>query len=105
MLWIYCCRCRQSKSMTEPEGPKRPKLSFFETLRAAGAPYRRVYRYVKPYKGRFILGLVLGLGFGVLTSLLPLVVAQVSGFIFHGAVPNPKAMLTHREMLGAGPQL
>jgi subfamily B ATP-binding cassette protein MsbA len=92
--------------MTEPDGPKRPKLSFFETFRAAGGPYRRVYRYVKPYKGRFFLGLILGLGFGGLTSLLPLVVAQVSSFIFHGAMPNPRAVIAHRDQIATlGPQL
>src|SRR3954471_19189866 len=92
--------------MTEPDGPKRPKLSFFETFRAAGGPYRRVYRYVKPYKGRFFLGLILGLGFGGLTSLLPLVVAQVSSFIFHGAMPNPRAVIAHHDQIATlGPQL
>ena len=92
--------------MTEPEGPKRPKLSFFETFRAAAGPYRRVFSYVRPYRGRFILGLLLGIGFGVLTSLLPLVVAQVSSLIFEGAMPNRQALLRHRnEILTAGPQL
>jgi subfamily B ATP-binding cassette protein MsbA len=91
--------------MTEQDGPKRPKLSPLETFRLVGGPYRRVYRYVKPYKWRFILGLALGVGFGALTSLLPVVVAQVSSFIFHGAVPNPRALLTHREMLTTGPRI
>jgi subfamily B ATP-binding cassette protein MsbA len=91
--------------MTEPEGPKRPKLSFFETFRAARGPYRRVFGYVKPYRSRFILGLALGVGFGVLTSLLPVVVAQVSSVIFHGAILNPRTLLKHRELLMSGPQL
>src|SRR3982751_92340 len=91
--------------MSEQEGPKRPKLSFFETIRAAGGPYRRVYRYVRPYKWRFVLGLLLGLGFGGLTALLPLVIAQVSSVIFHGAVPNPRSIVTNRDMLTAGPQV
>jgi subfamily B ATP-binding cassette protein MsbA len=91
--------------MTEPDGPKRPKLSFFETFRAARSPYRRVFHYVKPYKGRFILGLALGIGFGALTSLLPLVVAQVSSIIFHGSIINPRTLLRHREMLATGPEL
>ena len=91
--------------MTEQEGPKRPKLSFFETFRAAAGPYRRVYQYVKPHRWRFILGLVFGIAFAAVNSLLPLVVAQVSTFIFHGTVPNPKSLLTHREMLTAGPRI
>ncbi|MDB6147546.1 MAG: hypothetical protein JWO45_1210, partial [Spartobacteria bacterium] len=91
--------------MSEVEGRKRPKLSFFETFRAAAGPYRRVYRYVKPYRWRFVLGLLFGLAFGGLTSLLPVVIAQVSSFIFHSPIPNPRAIVTHREMLAMGPQL
>src|SRR4051812_34193696 len=105
MLWISCCRCRQPKSMTETEGPKRPKLSFFETFRAVGGPYGRLYQYVKPYKWRFVLGLALGLAFGALTSLLPVVIAQVSSVIFNGAVPNFRTVVKHREMLSAGPDI
>jgi subfamily B ATP-binding cassette protein MsbA len=88
--------------MTEQDGPKRPKLSLFETIRAVGGPYRRVYRYVKPYQWRFVLGILLGLGFGGLTSLLPLIFAQVCSIIFHNAVPNPKALVTNRQMLTTG---
>ncbi|MEY2487904.1 MAG: ATP-binding cassette, subfamily bacterial MsbA [Verrucomicrobiota bacterium] len=94
--------------MSEEEGPKRPKLSFFETLRIAGGPYRRLYSYAKPYKWRFILGLALGVACGAVQSFLPLVVAQVSGTIFNGAAPNPKALkalVTHRELLMTGPGL
>src|SRR5206468_7732736 len=54
----------------------------------------------------FILGLILGLGFGALTSLLPLVAAKVSSFIFHGAMPNPRAVVAHRDELSRlGPEL
>ena len=90
--------------MTEPDGPKRPKLSLFETIHAARGPYRRVFSYVKPYRGRFILGLALGIGFGILTSLLPLVVAQVSSVIFHGTIVNPRTLIKHRELLTTGPE-
>jgi subfamily B ATP-binding cassette protein MsbA len=90
--------------MSKEEGAK-VKLSFGETLRIAEGPYRRLYRYVKPYKWRFVLGLAFGFAFAVVNSLLPLVVARVSSVIFHGAVPNPKALLGHREMLSAGPRV
>ncbi len=91
--------------MTEEEGAKRPRYSFFKTLRLAGAPYRRLFQYVKPYRGRFILGLGLGLGFGALTSLLPLVIAQVSSFVFHTAIPNARAIVRHQELLTTGPRV
>jgi subfamily B ATP-binding cassette protein MsbA len=90
--------------MSKEKGEK-VKLSFRETLRIAGGPYRRLFHYVKPYKGRFILGLLCGFAFGGVNSLLPWVVMQVSTFIFHGAVPNPRALLKHPELLSAGPKI
>src|SRR5437870_8623055 len=82
---------------------KRP--SFWQTLKAASGPYRRLYGYVKPYKARFILGLSLGVAFGMVNSLLPLVVARVTSTIFHGAAPNPRALVAHYEMLNVGPKI
>ena len=82
---------------------KRP--SFWQTLKAASGPYRRLYRYVKPYKARFILGLSLGVAFGMVNSLLPLVVARVTSAIFHGAAPNPMALRSNLEILNAGPKI
>ena len=90
--------------MSKKEGAKQ-KLSFWETLRIAGGPYRRLFHYVRPYKWRFILGLGFGLAFGALNSLLPLIVAQVASFIFDGAVFNPTKILANREMLTAGPNI
>jgi subfamily B ATP-binding cassette protein MsbA len=84
---------------------EKVKLSLSETLRASKGLYRRLFGYVKPYKWRFILGLVFGLLFGVINGLLPLVVAQVSNFIFSGAVPNPTKLLQNREMLTVGPKI
>jgi subfamily B ATP-binding cassette protein MsbA len=90
--------------MSKEEGAK-VKLSIGETVRASKGLYRRLYGYVRPYKWRFIIGLGFGLLFGAVNSLLPLVVAQVSNFIFNGAVPNPRAILHHREMLTVGPKI
>jgi subfamily B ATP-binding cassette protein MsbA len=84
-------------------GKKKP--SFWQTLQAASGPYRRLYGYVKPYKARFILGLSLGFAFGMVNSLLPLVVARVTGTIFHGAAPNPMALRSNLEILNAGPKI
>jgi subfamily B ATP-binding cassette protein MsbA len=84
-------------------GKKKP--SFWQTLRTASGPYRRLYGYVKPYRWRFVLGLSFGFAFGMVNSLVPLAVLQVSTFIFHGAAPNPRALLTHHEMLIVGPKI
>ena len=97
MLWIRCCRLRQSSLMGKNKGEEAQKLSFWQTIRSAEGPYGRLYRYVKPYKGRFILGLLFGLAFGLTNSALPIVVMWVSSVIFPGA-SNPKALLQHSEL-------
>src|SRR5438132_14080373 len=90
--------------MSNGKAVKR-KNSFWQTARAAWGPYRRLYSYVKPYKWRFALCMAFGVAFGLVNSLLPLTVLQVSSFIFHGAAPNPRALLAHREMLNIGPKI
>ena len=90
--------------MSNGKGAKK-KQSFWQTLRAASGPYRRLYGYVKPYKMRFILGLSLGVAFGMVNSLLPVVVARVTSTIFHGAAPNPMALRSNLEALNAGPRI
>ena len=90
--------------MSKQEGVKK-NLSFWEGLRASKGLYRRLFGYVKPYKWRFVVGVVFGLLFGVVNSTLPMVVAKVSTVIFNGAMLNPKMLLRHREMLTAGPRI
>ena len=66
------------------EETQKPKPSYSQVMREAWGSYRRLYRYVKPYKLRFIAGLLLGVAFGLVSSLLPLVIAQVTSAVFHG---------------------
>src|SRR5882724_1632174 len=88
-------------------GAKRAKKkqSLRETLREAPILYRRLYGYVKPYKVRFILGLVLGLAYGGVNSLFPLAIARVTSTIFHGAAPNPMAVRHNLGVLDTGPKI
>src|SRR5438309_6431852 len=83
----------------------RTKQSVWETLRAASGSYRRLYSYVRPYKARFILGLALGLGYGGVTSLLPLAIARVTSTAFQGAAPNPGAIRSNLHVLDTGPKI
>jgi subfamily B ATP-binding cassette protein MsbA len=83
----------------------RTKQSFWETLRAASGSYRRLYSYVKPYKGRFTLGLALGFAFGGVNSLFPLAIARVTSTVFHGAAPNPAAIRSNLQILDTGPKI
>jgi ATP-binding cassette, subfamily B, bacterial MsbA len=90
--------------MSRPKAAKE-KQSFWQTLRAASGSYRRLYGYVKPYKVRFILGLLLGLAYGGVNSLFPLAIARVTSTIFHGAAPNPMAASHNLEVLNEGPKI
>jgi len=90
-------------------GAKRPrkKESLWQTFREASGSYRRLYGYVKPYKVRFILGLVLGIAYGGVNSLLPLALARVTSTIFHGAAPKPMGIGSnlHALELNTGPKV
>jgi subfamily B ATP-binding cassette protein MsbA len=87
------------------EKARNKRLSFWQTLRAAAGPYRRLYGYVKPYKIRFALGLALGLAYGGVNSLFPLAIARVTSTIFHGAAPNPMALRSNLHALDTGPKI
>jgi subfamily B ATP-binding cassette protein MsbA len=83
----------------------KKKQTFWEMLREGSAAYRRLYSYVKPYKMRFIFGLVLGLAYGGVNSLLPLALARVTSTIFHGAAPNPAAVRSNLQAIDTGPKI
>ncbi len=90
--------------MSENQTPKQ-KQSFWTTVKIGWGPYRRLYSYAMPYKGR----LMLGLGFGVLastiTSFMPIVLANVASVVFHGATPAARTLATHPELLEKGPPI
>jgi len=85
--------------------PAKKKQSFWKTLRAASGPYRRLLGYIKPYKARFIVGLLLGFAYGGVSSLLPLAISRVTGTIFHGAAPNPASLGSNFHSLDTGPKI
>ena len=88
--------------MRDNKGEK-VKLSLRETLVASKGLYPRLFGYVKPYRWRFVVGLIFGLLFGAVSGLLPLAVAKVASVIFNGAVPSAKDIFAHRELLNTGP--
>lgn len=85
--------------------PVKKKQSLWQTLRAASGPYRRLLGYIKPYKVRFIVGLLLGFAYGGVNSLLPLATARVTSAIFHGAAPNPMGLRSNLGALDTGPKI
>src|SRR5258705_8897996 len=85
--------------------PAKKKQSLWQTLRAASGPSRRLLGYVKPYKVRFIVGLLLGFAYGGVSALLPLAISRVTSVIFHGAAPNPMALRSNLGALDTGPKI
>src|SRR5213076_3026169 len=85
--------------------PAKKKQSLWQTLRAASGPYRRLLGYIKPYKVRFIVGLLLGFAYGGVSSLLPLAISRETGTIFQGAAPNPTALRSNLHALDTGPKV
>ena len=84
--------------------PSKP--SFWRTVQLAWRPYRRLFSYVKPYKGRFILGLAFGFAFGIINGLLPLVMSQVTSYVFQGSsAPNPRNYFSQTSTLDQGPKI
>jgi subfamily B ATP-binding cassette protein MsbA len=86
--------------------PAKKKQSLWQTLRAASSSYRRLYGYVKPYKGRFILGLSLGLAYGGVNSLFPVAISRVTTTIFQGSGPKPAmGISSNLHALDTGPKI
>ncbi len=56
--------------MSKPSLPEKKRISAREFLVATRGPYRRLFSFIKPYRGRFIIGLVCGALFGALNGLL-----------------------------------
>ncbi|MEO6970282.1 MAG: ABC transporter transmembrane domain-containing protein [Chthoniobacterales bacterium] len=91
----------------EPSAPtvKPPKPSFWTVLKEAWGPYKRLYAYAMPYKWRFGLGLGFGFLESVITSFMPIVLAQVANVVFHGSAPSAQTLASHPELLEKGPQI
>ena len=85
--------------------PARKKQSLWQTLQAASGLYRRLYGYVKPYRGRFILGLALGLAYGGVNSLFPVAISRVTSTIFQGAGPKTMGISSNLHALDTGPKI
>jgi subfamily B ATP-binding cassette protein MsbA len=58
------------------------KMSFAEFLRAARRPYGQLFSYLRPYRGRFALGILFGALFGLVQGVLIFNVQFVAGTVF-----------------------
>ncbi len=58
------------------------QMSTLEFLKVAIGPYRQLAGYLKPYKSRFILGIVFGALYGLVNGGMVLVINFVSNIVF-----------------------
>ncbi len=65
------------------------KMSTMEFMRSALTPYRRLFSYLKPYRGRFALGILFGALFGMLNGMLIITIQLVAAIIWP---QNPEAL-------------
>jgi subfamily B ATP-binding cassette protein MsbA len=63
------------------------KMSTSEVFRASREPYRKLLSYLRPYLGRFSLGILFGALFGATNGLLIFTIKHVAAFVF----PSPDA--------------
>ena len=82
----------------------KKKLPFFELLRQGWRPYLKLAQYMKPYRGRFVFGLICGVAAGMLNGVFPIVVKVVGEKIFPtGQNADTYKMLTSSGGPDSGP--
>jgi subfamily B ATP-binding cassette protein MsbA len=82
------------------------KMSFRQFLRESREPYMRLASYMKPYRGRFLMGVLFGALFGVANGALVLLIKQVVPLVFPDGSDHilkiPKWMPIHMPPIHAG---
>jgi ATP-binding cassette, subfamily B, bacterial MsbA len=90
-----------SESQAAPAKP-----SLWQMIRIGWRPYRRLYGYVKPYRWRFIVGIACGGLFGMIGSLMPLVLARVTSVVFQGGAPaSTQQLAASAAAVNTGPKM
>lgn len=75
--------------------------SFFGKFRNEYRPYSELLSYIKPYKGRFILGVLMGVLFALVNGSIPVIVKFVGEQIFPGGADHQK--IADAAAVGTGP--
>lgn len=75
--------------------------SFFERFRNEYRPYTELLSYIKPYQGRFILGVLMGVLFALVNGSIPVIVKFVGEQIFPGGADHQK--ISDAAAAGTGP--
>ncbi len=72
------------------------KMSSMEFFRSAIKPYRRLFSYLKPYRGRFALGVLFGALYGMMNGMLIITIQLVAAIIWP---QSPEALTSLLERL------
>jgi subfamily B ATP-binding cassette protein MsbA len=65
------------------------KMSNLQLLRAGMEPYKRLLSYLRPYRGRFLLGMIFGVLFGIANGAVVLLLRGVIPYIFPDGKAQP----------------
>ena len=79
--------------------PHSPEPSGF---RSHWQPYAELLSYIKPYKGRFFLGVGMGVLFALVNGSIPLIVKLVGDRIFPGGADQQKIAEAATSSTGPG---
>jgi|GEM_PF-48870 len=91
--------------MSTPHRKEKKRISASELLTAARGPYRRLFSFLKPYRGRFVIGLLCGAIYGALNGLLIYGVGYVSGEVLPKEDPVGRGQTTVAESWHASLEL
>lgn len=75
-----------------PKKKDKKRLSFFQTVKMGVGPMRKLLPYLKPYRGRFSLGLACGGLFGAMNGVMALVMKHVMAIVPGGSVTMPTVL-------------
>ena len=78
-----------------------PHPSFARKFRQEYQPYAELLSYIKPYKGRFIFGISMGVLFALVNGSIPVLVKFVGERIFPGGADHQK--IAEAAAAGTGP--
>ncbi len=79
-----------------------PRPSFAAKFRQEYQPYAELLSYIKPYKGRFFLGISMGVLFALVNGSIPLLVKYVGDRIFPGGADQQKIAEAAASSTGPG---
>ncbi|MCX7869249.1 MAG: ABC transporter ATP-binding protein/permease, partial [Terrimicrobiaceae bacterium] len=82
--------------------PKPSKMPLPQLLRALYRPYLRLAGYLRPYRGRFAMGMAFGVVAGMLNGVIPLVIKTVGEKVLPGGAGSEAALLGAAAAADAG---